>query len=221
MQTTSATLEEYLEAVYKLAERGEVRPSQLADALSVSGATVTATLKRMEAQGLIRRPSGKVALTKEGKRQALSIIRRHRLSERFLVDLLGLSWEEAHEEACRLEHALSPRVTEALEKLLDSPGVCPHGHPIPSAEGDLVESRSVPLAGRPAGSKSEIVLVAEDNEEFLGYLASLGMFPGTQVDVVETAPFRGPLLVRIGRSRYAIGREVAEKIQVHALDDAG
>lgn len=210
----SATLEEYLEAIYKLAERGEVRPGQLAEVLGVSAPTVTATLGRLQDRGLIERPDGGVSLTPEGRRTALDIVRRHRLAERFLVDTLGLRWDEVHDEACQLEHALSPRVQRALERFLDNPQVCPHGHPIPNAEGEVAALTGRPLAEVEPGETVEIVRVDDEEGELLAYLASLGMFPGTAVTVRDVAPFRGPLLIQLGDARYALGREIAAKIVV-------
>lgn len=210
----SATIEEYLEAIYKLAEKGPVRPSQLAEAMGVSAPTVTATLGRLQSAGLIDRPDGGVELTHAGRRGALDIIRRHRLAERFLVDVLGLSWDEVHEEACQLEHALSPRVQRALEGFMDNPAVCPHGHPIPAEDGSIAEAAGAPLCDNGAGDEVEIVRIADEDGELLSYLSSLGMFPGTSVKVCDIAPFKGPLLVEVGDARYALGREVAEKIVV-------
>lgn len=212
----SETLEEYLEAIYKLAEHGEARPSRLADAMGVSAPTVTSTLKRLKARGLITRPGGAVALTAAGRTEALSIIRRHRLAERLLVDVLGMAWEDVHEEACRLEHALSPQVQSALEAYLENPDVCPHGHPIPSAEGVVAQETGEPLCGFDTGADVEIVRIEEEDERLLSYLASLGMYPGTRVKVCDVAPFQGPLMVEVGGSRYALGRDVAAKIVVGA-----
>jgi DtxR family Mn-dependent transcriptional regulator len=210
----SATLEEYLEAIYKASERGEVRPGHLAEALGVSAPTVTATLGRLTAAGLIERPGGGVTLTAEGRQAALDIIRRHRLAERFLVDALGLAWDEVHDEACQLEHALSPRVQEALETFLENPAVCPHGHPIPTADGTVAPQEGAPLCESGSGAEVRIVRVEDEDGELLSYLASLGMFPGTAVRVCDVAPFKGPLLVQVGEARYALGRDVAEKIVV-------
>ncbi|MDF1541752.1 MAG: metal-dependent transcriptional regulator [Anaerosomatales bacterium] len=210
------TLEEYLETIYKLAERGAVRPTPIAESLGVSGPTVTATLKRLESRELITRSGGDVVLTDAGRTLAVDIIRRHRLAERFLVDVLRLPWEEAHEDACRLEHALSPRVMEALEEYLDNPEVCPHGHPIPSAEGEIVPVKGVPLCDVDSGRTSEILQVSEDDEAMLTYLGSLGMYPGTPVRVCEVAPFKGPLLIEVNGTTYALGRDVAERILVSA-----
>ncbi len=210
----SATLEEYLETIYKLAERGEVRPAQIAEAMGVSGPTVTATLKRLQAKDLITRPDNGVALTTTGTAEAISIVRRHRLAERFLVDALGLSWDEVHEEACLLEHALSPKVQSALEVFLENPAFCPHGHPIPSSDGTVAVVSGEPLCDFSEGASVEIVRVEDEDDSLLSYLASLGMYPGTTVFVCDVAPFNGPLMIEVGQSRYALGRDVASKIVV-------
>ena len=212
---TSATLEEYLESIYKLAERGAVRPGQIAEAMRVSAPTVTATLGRLQDRGLVSRSAdGGVELTLAGRQQALDIIRRHRLAERFLVDVLGLSWDEVHDEACQLEHALSPKVQEALERFMDNPEVCPHGHPIPSADGAIAVQEGAPLCQSGPGDEVSIVRIEDEDGELLSYLSSLGMFPGTTVRVCDVAPFKGPLMVEIAGARYALGREIAEKIVV-------
>ncbi len=210
----SATLQEYLEAVYKMSLAGEVRPTQLAEALGVSGPTVTATLRRLESAGLIERPGGGVSLTETGVREALEVIRRHRIAERFLVDVLDLPWEAAHEEACLLEHAMSPTVLEALERYLENPTVCPHGHPIPTREGAVPELAGVPLGDLPQGTEGVVVRVAEDRDEMLSYLASVGLRPGARVRVTEIAPFGGPLLVAIQGTVHPVGRDVADSVSV-------
>jgi len=216
----TATLEEYLEAIYKLSEKGTVRPTPIAEALGVSGPTVTVTLRRLEAAGYVVRDGNDVLLTDAGKTLALDIVRRHRISERFLVDVLGLPWDEAHEDACRLEHALSPRVLAALEEFLENPEVCPHGHPIPTAEGSIAAVTGAPLCDFEAGDQVRIVQVSEDDDAMLSYLGSLGMFPGTRVRVCEVAPFNGPLMVDVDGSTYAIGREVADRILVTTNEPA-
>ena len=210
----SATIEEYLETIYKLSEKGTVRPTPIAEALGVSGPTVTATLRRLQEQNLIMRRDGDIVLTSTGLAEALDIIRRHRISERFLVDVLGLSWDEAHDDACKLEHALSPRVLAALEDYLDNPEVCPHGHPIPSADGTIKVVEGSPLCELAEGSSARIVQVSEDDDAMLTYFGSMGMFPGTQVRVCEVAPFKGPIMVEVDGSTYALGREVADRILV-------
>jgi DtxR family Mn-dependent transcriptional regulator len=210
----SATIEEYLEAIYKLAEKGAVRPGQLVEVMGVSAPTVSATLGRLQSAGLVERKDAAVELTLSGRQGALDIIRRHRLAERFLVDVLGLRWDEVHDEACELEHALSPRVQEALERFMDNPAVCPHGHPIPSADGAIAVQEGAPLCDAASGDDVRIVRIDDEDGELLAYLSSLGMFPGTAVRVCDIAPFKGPLVVEVGDARYALGREVAEKIVV-------
>jgi DtxR family Mn-dependent transcriptional regulator len=213
----SATLEEYLETIYKISLTGSVRPTQLAEALSVSGATVTATLRRLETAGLVSRPEGGVALTDAGRREAMEVVRRHRIAERFLVDALGLPWDAAHEEACRLEHAMSPRVLEALETFLDNPSVCPHGHPIPAMDGTMAELVGRPLAELVAGDAGRVTRVGEDDEEVLAYLGSLGLYLGAGVKVVEAAPFNGPLLISVDGREHPLAREIADGVSVEVV----
>lgn len=210
----SATLQEYLEAIYKISLDGEVRPTQIADMIAVSGPTVTVTLRRLEAAGLVTRPDGGVALTDLGRREAIAVIRRHRIAERFLVDALNLPWDSVHEEACLLEHAMSPRVLAAMEQFLDNPAVCPHGHPIPSVDGAIPEPAGVPLGTLPAGMSGTVVRVSEGDEQVLSYLGSVHLVPGSPVRVFEVAPFGGPLLVGVAGSEHALSREVAALVFV-------
>ena len=210
----STTLEDYLETIYKLARKGPVRPTPIAEILGVSGPTVTATLKRLQTRGLVTRDNGDVVLTEDGQAAAIDIVRKHRISERFLVDVLGLSWDEAHEDACKLEHALSPRVLSALELYLDNPAVCPHGHPIPAKDGTITEVEGVPLCDFESGRCARIVQVEEDDEAMLSYLGSLGMFLETEVCVTEVTSPEGLLIVEVNGSTYELCREVTEKILV-------
>ncbi|MCL5292583.1 MAG: metal-dependent transcriptional regulator [Actinobacteria bacterium] len=211
----SPAIEEYLEAIYKLQQAEKpVKQSQIANVLNLHPTTVGEMSRRLTEKGLIRRRTGGVELTKKGERAAVELIRRHRLSERFLVDVLGLPWERAHSEACKLEHALSDDVTDSLEKFLDSPSSCPHGHPIPDHDGRFAAESACSLSSLGSGDRGVIVSVDEANAEMLSYLASLGLLPEVEVVVEEVAPFGGPLLVKIGSAKYALGREVAAKIRV-------
>lgn len=210
----SETLQEYLETIYKMSLNGDVRPTAIADALGVSGPTVTATMRRLEGAGLITRPDGGVALTDVGKREAIEVIRRHRIAERFLVDVLQIPWESVHEDACLLEHAMSPRVLSALEAYLDNPSVCPHGHPIPSDDGSLPVLKGEPLSGALVGSDGLVVRVGEDDDAVLAYLGTIGLVPGAHVHVRELAPFSGPLLISVGGVEHAVSREVADTVFV-------
>lgn len=212
----TATLEEYLETIYKLSQSGPVKPTAIAESVGVSGPTVTVTLRRLEAHDYITRQGTDVFLTAEGTVRALDIVRRHRLAETFLVQSLGLDWDAAHEEACLLEHALSPRVLEALERFLDNPEVCPHGHPIPAADGSVAAVTGEPLSEVAAGRVVRVLRVAEENDELLGYVGSLGLRPGILVVVAESAPFGGPLTLEVGGVRTAIARDIAQLVTVEA-----
>jgi DtxR family Mn-dependent transcriptional regulator len=214
----TATLEEYLEAIYKISQSGPVRPTMIAESMGVSGPTVTATLRRLEAHDYVSRQGTDVLLTAEGTSRALDIVRRHRVAETFLVQTLGLDWDAAHEDACLLEHALSPRVLEALERFLDNPEVCPHGHPIPNADGSIAKVTGEPLCDVPAQKAVRVLRVAEDNDELLGYVGSLGLRPGALVTVAESAPFDGPLTLDIGGVRTAIARDVARLVTVEVAN---
>lgn len=207
------TLEEYLETIYKLSLDGAVRPTQIADSMGVSGPTVTATLKRLEARGLIGRAGTDVVLTAEGVAGSLEVVRKHRVAEKFLVDVLQLDWEAAHEEACRLEHALSNRVVEALEVLLDNPEFCPHGHPIPSAQGTVADSSGMRLDTAEAGRRVRVLRVAEDTEA-LGYLGSIGLRPGVVVEVSSVEPAGGVMTLRFGGREVVVSLAAAGNVTV-------
>jgi len=220
-------MEEYLEALFKLGcEEETLTPTRLSEYLGVTPPTVLDMLRRMEAEGFVRYAgSGKpgrgkgegrarhaISLTSKGMRAAKTLVRRHRLSERFLTDVLGLDWESAHREACRLEHVLSPEVEEKLAHMLGNPETCPHGYPIPDENGKIKEEEIKPLCDFSADEKGCIARVEEEEPQLLQYLASLGLMPDVDIEVKEVAPFGGPLLVKIGDTQYALGREVASKI---------
>jgi DtxR family Mn-dependent transcriptional regulator len=208
--------EEYLEAIFKL-QRGEepVTVKHLADELGVSPPSVSEMLGRLRAAELVATPGeGGIVLTPEGEVEGARLVRRHRLSERFLVDYLDMPWDAVHDEACKFEHVLSPEVEARLAKQLGNPRTCPHGHAIPSEDGTLAEDALRPLAEFLAGEEGVIGCIAEEDGELLRYLSSLGLLPETPVEVESIAPFGGPLLVRVAGSQYALGREVAGKILV-------
>lgn len=210
----TSTLQEYLESIYKLSQSGPVRPTAIAESIGVSGPTVTATLRRLETHNLITRSGTDVILTAEGTARALDVVRRHRVAETFLVQTLGLDWDAAHEDACLLEHAMSDRVLESLERFLDNPSVCPHGHPIPSPDGSIAEVHGELLSDVSVNRPYRVLRVAEDDDELLGYMGGIGLRPGTVVTVAESAPFGGPLTLDIQGVRTAIAREIARLVTV-------
>ena len=210
--------EEYLEAIFKL-QRGDapLTVKHLADDLGVSPPSVSEMLGRLRAAGLVATHGEPgITLTHEGDNEGAALVRRHRLSERFLVDYLDMPWDAVHDEACKLEHVLSPEVEARLAKQLGDPRTCPHGHVIPGEDGTLAEDELRPLAEFLAGEEGVIGCIAEEDGELLRYLGSLGLLPDTPVQVESIAPFGGPLLVRVAGSQYALGREVAGKILVRA-----
>ncbi|MCL6106084.1 MAG: metal-dependent transcriptional regulator [Actinobacteria bacterium] len=209
-------VEEYLEAIYKMSLEGPVIAARLAERMKVSPPTVADMLRRLTENGLVQvsRRHG-VHLTRQGQQAAETLVRRHRLWERFLTDVLGLDWDEVHEEACKLEHAMSPQVEEKLADILGHPDTCPHGFPIPGTKGARKREReAVPLSNLCVGDEGVIERVAEEEPKLLQYLATLGLFPDARIQVKEIAPFRGPMLVRVAGSQYALGQEVASKIMV-------
>lgn len=216
MEKLTESVEEYLEAIFKLSRDGSpVTVGQLADALGVSPPSVSEMVRRLRTAGLVaeERANG-IDLTADGRAQGARLVRRHRLSERFLVDVLEMPWDAVHEEACKLEHALSPEVEARLAAQLGHPRTCPHGQVIPDEDGELIEEPLRPLSSLGPGDAGTIGCVAEEQADLLRYLASLGLLPDTDVAVESVAPFGGPLLVRVAGAQYALGREVAGKIMV-------
>ena len=171
----------------------------------------------VERELVLYEPYKGVSLTPAGQAQALAVIRRHRLWERFLTDVLGLSWDQVHEEACRLEHVTSPLVEERLAQLLGQPETCPHGHPIPTAAGEIVVEAGRPLAELRPGQRARVLRVPEEDVALLRYLATLGLKPQATVLVETVAPFQGPLTVQVGEARHVLGRELAAQIVVRLL----
>jgi DtxR family Mn-dependent transcriptional regulator len=209
--------EEYLEAIFKLRLGPDpVTVTRLAGELGVAPPSVSEMIGRLRAAGLVEQPGEdrSITLTEEGAVEGASLVRRHRLSERFLVDYLDMPWDAVHEEACKLEHVLSPEVEARLAEQLGNPLTCPHGHAIPAEDGSLPEQEMRPLSQLEPGDKAVIGCIAEEKSDLLRYLSSLGLLPDTPVAVESVAPFNGPLLIRVGGSQYALGREVTDKIMV-------
>ncbi len=215
----SENIEEYLETIYKLEQDvSPVATSALARQLGISPASVSEMAGKLAELGLVNRePYKGVALTAEGKSQALVLIRRHRLWERLLADVLGLSWDQVHEEACRLEHVTSPLLEERLAQFLGEPETCPHGHPMPTVEGEMAVEAGHPLAELTAGQRAIVLRVPEEDVALLQYLATLGLEPQAPIQIEVVAPFQGPLTVRVGEVRHVLGRELASQIIVRSL----
>ena len=215
MESVSHVVEEYLEMIYKLQERsGVARTSDLVKLLNVAPGTVTNTIERLEKESLVlHEPYRGVKLTEKGRRIALRVVRRHRLSERLLTDILKVEWENAHTVACRLEHVITDEVAKKIEKVLGHPRTCPHGNPIPTECGGIIEGNSLPLTEFEVGERGVIIKIVEEEPELLNYLNRMGLKPDVIFEVVEKAPFEGPITIRINGKTHALSRNVASLIR--------
>jgi DtxR family Mn-dependent transcriptional regulator len=208
--------EEYLEALFNLDEEGErVHTKDLADRLGLKAASVTEMVKKLAAEKLVEyAPYKGVSLTAKGRKAAAVLVRRHRLSERFLSDMLGVPWKDLHDEACKFEHVISEQVEEKLVEALGNPATCPHGNPIPEADGTMAEAKAEKMSSLASGARGKIVKITEESPDFLQYLGQLGLMPDARVEIEEIAPFGGPIVVKTKGASYALGRSVADHIYI-------
>jgi DtxR family Mn-dependent transcriptional regulator len=205
----------YLKTASELAvgDVGPVPISALADRLGVSAVSATEMVHRLCDQGLLdHTPYKGVTLTEDGDQRAHRIIRRHRLWECFLADHLGLAWQVVHDFACEMEHATPREVVEGLAEFLNQPETCPHGNPIPGPGGDMPEITDVPLNEWKEGDKGAITRLHPESLLLLDYAASQNIKPGQTIVCEGMAPFRGPIMMKIGGESQALGREVAAHI---------
>jgi DtxR family transcriptional regulator, Mn-dependent transcriptional regulator len=218
MRTTppdlSVAVQDYLKTIYVLESTGErVTTSALARRMGVSAPSATAMTKRLDELGLVERlPYRGVALTDEGRRGALEVVRHHRLLERYLVDRLGLALDEVHAEAELLEHALSEELEAKIDAELGFPTHDPHGDPIPDRELRLVHGESRSLLDLEPGARGSIARVPDGDSDLLRYLGELGLVPDAHVEMLAQAPFGGPVTVRTESGEHAISRELADRI---------
>lgn len=214
----SEVISHYLEAIYYILAEGEtVRSARLADWLGVSRPTVTVALRRMTRDGLVRiNPRKAIELTARGEDAAASIVRRHRITERWLYEVLGLDWVAADAEAARLEHAISERVERRLYEALRRPTTCPHGNPIPGyARPNRKEVRLSELSSGTTATVSRISEVAErEAPALLAYLEARRLVPATPVRVIELDEIGRTVRLRSGRNELTLGYETASKIWV-------
>jgi len=215
----SRSVEDYLKAIFSLTERGEpASTSAVAQALDVQPASVTGMVKRLAESGLMEHvPYRGVRLTPRGTKEALGIIRRHRILETYLVERLGYSWEDVHAEAERLEHAASDRLIDRMAQALEDPSHDPHGAPIPTSAGEIERTDFVTLADTPLGQSVHIRAVADEDPERLRYMESKGLLPGVRLSIVDREPPAGPVTVRVGGpggTDQVVGRELASRIFV-------
>mgnify|MGYP001099727549 CR=1 FL=1 len=212
----SASIEDYLENIYKLEEKENLaRTKELANRMHVGLGTITNTVEMLERQGLVvHRPYKGIKLTGEGRRIALDVIRRHRFAERLLTDILEMDWSRAHEPACRLEHGLTEEVIKPLGRVLGHPKTCPHGNPIPTRCGGITEEKSESLIDLEPKERGTVVKVTEEDHDLLHYLRSLGLVIGTSVRVEEKIPFDGSVIVKFNDVEHSLSEKAASTIWV-------
>lgn len=224
-ESLSATVEEYLETVYNMLMEDEVViGARLAQKFGVAPPTVTEMLKRLVRDGYIEMDHRRqVTLTEEGVAAAEAVLRRHRLTERFLVDMLGLQWHQVHEEACRLEHFISGVVEARVMSSLNQPTTCPHGNPIPGAVNArtyLKDKHAVRLADVPVGEQATVLCISEvveDEEGLILYLHDKELTPETKLTVLspqvqDAHPKEESFRVQVGEREVCISKSAASKI---------
>ena len=213
----SLTVENYIKAIFQisLTNNGQAATGQLAQALGVSPGTVTSMLKTLSEGHLVSyTPYEGVRLTEAGNALALRVVRRHRLIEQFLVKTLDLSWDEVHEEAEHMEHAVSDRLVDKIDDFLGHPTVDPHGDPIPQADGTLVSSDNRKLAECLVGECFRLARVIDQSPEFLRFLSNAGLELGASGKVVANSSEAGIVTVAIDGQEKTLGRVAAEKLLV-------
>lgn len=207
--------EEYCECIFELAEDSlDVIQARIAERLQVSRPAVSEMIRRLDAEGLIDQSSGRIRLTKSGVRLAEQVVRRHRLAERFLTDILGLSWADAHHEAGRWEHVMSERVEAAMNRLLGEPTTCPHGNPIPGSDYEAPDS--VRLSDLPAGTAFTVTRIPEELEfapGLLEFLERSNILPGNNGRVRDAAE-DGSMTVEINGTDVGVDAFASTRILV-------
>ncbi len=217
----SPQAEEYLEAIARLEERGQpVTTSALAKECQVSAPTATEMLRRLTDLGLItREPRREAILTDEGRKIASTVLRRHRLWERFLHDVLGLRWDALHEQACELEHATSPELEQWLAETVSASPTCPHGHAIPGVAAVTETGALAPLSTLQAGQTARVHSITREESKLLQQLDSLGLRPGAIVRRSGSVRSDGDLSLTIGGKSAHIAQQIADRVLVRLISD--
>ncbi len=213
----STAVEDYAKAIYALqsAAHGPVTNNALAERLSVSAASASAMVKKLDGLGLVEHvPYRGVELTRAGRRVALEVLRHHRLLELYLAQSLGVPWDRVHDEAEVLEHHISEELEELIAAKLGNPTRDPHGDPIPTRELELVEEETTPLDALEPGARGRFTRVSDHDPEMLRYLAERGIAPGDNFEVVDKQPFGGPVFVRFGDRTHVLGGGLAGAMRV-------
>jgi DtxR family Mn-dependent transcriptional regulator len=208
------SIENYLKAIYEIQkEKGKVSTNALSEKLGVAPASVTSMIKKLSEKKLIthKRYQG-VMLTGAGQKIALEVIRHHRLVELYLAEALGVPWDKVHDEAEKWEHILSEDLEDRMDAVLGYPTRDPHGSPIPSRDGTLVELDSIPLADLSPGQSGVVAEVSDHDPSLLRYIGGMGLYPHTSVKVVAVELFSGPITVKVGDEKHILGAEAAQYV---------
>jgi DtxR family Mn-dependent transcriptional regulator len=217
--TFTRAQQDYLKALYNLHGDLQLVPTRdLAHKLGVSSPSVSEMVTRLTAQGLVEHDRNRgQQLTREGRKVALELVRHHRLLEMFLVQVLGYSWDEVHEEAERMEHVISERMEERIFELLGRPELDPHGHASPSLKGKVRLVSERPLSECRLGEKVVVQGVSDDDPIRLRELERRGLLPGTRIEIVEESKFEAPIEVRIKGRRVSVPLGLARAMFVEGV----
>jgi DtxR family Mn-dependent transcriptional regulator len=213
----SESIEMYLKTVAEFDVSAPVAISHVAQRLGITQVSANEMVKRLSEQELVSHvPYKGITLTLRGQRVAYNVIRRQRLWECFLHQQLKMEWARIYELACDLEHATAPEVTDALAALLGQPQTCPHGSPIPAADGSFAPLAGVPLSQLAPGGRGRIlaVLARHGSTDVLRYLQTRNILPGQDVMVLDIAPMHGPLTIRIAEKEVSLGLQMAELVVI-------
>lgn len=218
------TYENYLEAIYNMHDEAptsgqKIINARLADRLGVKPPTVSQTLRRMSRDGLVK-IDGEITLTKQGHEIAEASIRRHRIIERFMSDILGIEWAVAHREAERLQHAISLLIEDKMLAALGHPTTCPHGNPIPGMMSTQLPTEAITLDNTRENQIVEILRITEEGERdprLLDYLEKQGLIPGVQITVLEVVEYTGVVTFKKNNQTIALGLKAARTIWVNPV----
>jgi DtxR family transcriptional regulator, Mn-dependent transcriptional regulator len=213
-ESLSQSTEDYLKAIYRLSDGdAPVSTTDIADQLGVAPASVSSMIKRLSEQGWLEHvPYRGVSLTESGRRIALGMVRRHRIIETYLEARLGYSWDAVHDEAERLEHAVTDTLVERMAAALGNPTVDPHGDPIPDRDGRITQSDLAPLGRVPIGEVIVIRRVTTGDDARLRFISESGLVPGTRLRVRSQQPFNGPLVLDLGGRDQVVAADLANLI---------
>jgi DtxR family transcriptional regulator, Mn-dependent transcriptional regulator len=222
-QDPSAKMRDYLVEIYRLSERGVtengyVSTSVLAELLDVTAPAVNRMVTRLKEMNLLHHePYQGIRLTAEGQREALVRLRRHRIAEAFLMNVMNFQWHEVYEEAAVMSGALNETLTQRMYEMAGAPTRCPHGEPIPAEDGSIEDLNDHLLTNAPANSHLNVTRVLTREPDRLLYLAALGLVPDAELHLLHIAPFNGPMQLKLKDEYRIIGHNLAELIKVKVI----